>query len=148
MSNVALDNEYQQFLIAAKQQYKSAQLKAAYAVNAEMIQFYWQLGKQLMESQMTSKWGSKLLPQFSKDMQAAFPGTKGFSVSNLERMRKFAILYPDLIAAQPARQLPWWHIVILIERVKDPEARDWYAQYALENGISRNVLMMQIKQGC
>jgi hypothetical protein len=55
MNNLILDHEYQDFLTAAKEQYKSAQLKAVYAVNREMIQFYWRLGKQLIESSITSK---------------------------------------------------------------------------------------------
>ncbi len=64
----------------------------------------------------------------------------GFSVSNLERMRKFARLYPDLISAQAVRKLPWGHIVVLIEQVKDRIIREWYAQNSLKNGVARSVL--------
>lgn len=146
MNKLFIDTEYQAFLADIKQRYQSAQLKAAYAVNREMIQFYWQLGKQILEKQAQVAWGGKFLEQLSHDLRADFPGTKGFSVSNLERMRKFASLYPEEISAQPVRELPWGHIVVLIEQVKDPVMREWYANNTLENGISRSVLLMQIEQ--
>jgi predicted nuclease of restriction endonuclease-like (RecB) superfamily len=146
MAVFTTDAEYQTFLVDIKMRYSSAQLKAVYAVNHEMIQFYWQLGKQILEKQGQTAWGSKFLEQLSKDLRADFPGTKGFSISNLERMRKFATLYPEVIPAQAVRELPWGHIVVLIEQVKASEAREWYANNALKNGISRSILTMQIEQ--
>ncbi len=128
-----------------KQRYQSAQLKAAYAVNHEMIQFYWLFGKQILEKQKKSVWGSKFLEQLSKDLQTEFPGTQGFSARNLKFMRQFAQLYPE-IGKQPVSQLPWGHIIALMQQVKDSEAREWYASNALKNGISRSVLIMQIDQ--
>ena len=147
MANSFIMNaEYKNFVADIKQYYQNAQLKAAYAVNHEMIQFYWHLGKKILEKQTQSTWGTQFLEQLSKDLQLYFPGTKGFSVSSLERMRKFAGLYPEIIPAQPVRELPWGHIVVLIEQVKNPEARDWYAMNTLKNGISRSILIMQIEQ--
>jgi predicted nuclease of restriction endonuclease-like (RecB) superfamily len=147
MSQLILEAEYQAFLTHIKQYYQKAQLKAAYAVNCEMIQFYWRLGQMIIEKKAQTAWGSNFLRQLSKDLQAEFPATKGFSVSNLERMRKFASLYPDLISAQAVRELPWGHIVVLMEQVKNFEAREWYANNALKNGIARSVLIIQIEQG-
>lgn len=140
------DNEYQEFINETKARYHAAQLKAAYSVNEQMIEFYWDLGHRIAHKQSAAKWGSNFLKQFSRDMQIHFPGTKGFSVSNLERMRKFARLYPDLISAQAVRKLPWGHIVVLIEQVKDPIVREWYAHNSLKNGIARSVLIIQIEQ--
>lgn len=117
MNNLITDLEYKAFLADMKQQYRNAQLKAAYAVNAQMIDFYWSLGKRIIEKQNSTKWGGGFLEQISKDMQSEFPGSKGFSVSNLERMRKFAKIYPEPISAQAVRKLPWGHIVTLIEQI-------------------------------
>lgn len=146
MSQLVLETEYQAFLAHIKQHYQKAQLKAAYAVNCEMIQFYWRLGQMIIEKQAQTAWGSKFLEQLSKDLQVEFPGTTGFSVRNLKYMRKFAQLYPE-IGQQPVAQLPWGHIIVLMEQVKDPEAREWYASNALKNGIARSVLIIQIEQG-
>ncbi len=101
----------------------------------------------IIEKQAKTAWGSKFLDQLSKDLQSEFPGTTGFSKRNLERMRKFAKLYNHLeFAAQAVPQLPWGHIVVLIQQVKDPEAREWYANNTLKNGIARSVLTIQIEQ--
>jgi len=145
MVSFITDGEYEAFLTGIKQHYRNAQLKAVYAVNQEMIQFYWHLGKQIIEQQAHVKWGSKFLSQFSKDMQTEFPGTGGFSVRNLKYMRKFAELYPE-IGQQAVAQLPWGHIIVLMEQVKSVEARDWYANSVQKNGTSRSVLTIQIEQ--
>lgn len=145
MSTTLIDKDYQVFLAEIKQRYRSAQLKAVHAVNHEMILFYWDVGNRILEKQTKAKWGSKFLEQFSKDMQTEFPGTPGFSVRSLKYMRKFAELYPE-IGQQAVAQLPWGHIITLMERVKTPEARDWYATNTLKNGTARGILQMQIEQ--
>jgi len=144
-NELAFDPEYTQLIADIKQRYRQSQLKAAYAVNREMIQFYWELGNTIVEKQTKTTWGSKFLEQLSRDLQAEFPGSAGFSVTNLKYMRKFAQTF-HAISQQPVAQLPWGHIILLIQQVKDPEARYWYAQNTLKNGIARSVLTMQIEQ--
>lgn len=145
MATIIIDAEYQTFLAEIKRRYRSSQLKAVYAINHEMIMFYWQLGKQIIEKQSLTNWGSKFLERLSKDLQLEFPGTQGFSVRNLKFMRQFAELYPE-IGKQAVSQLPWGHIIVLMQQVKDIGARDWYANNVLNNGISRSILIMQIEQ--
>ncbi len=77
-------------------------------MNSEQIRFYWELGYALLEKQKIHKWGDSFLVQFSHDIRAANPGMQGFSVSNLKRMRRFAIHYPN--GPQPVAQMPWGHI--------------------------------------
>ena len=48
---------------------------------------------------------------------------------------------------QVVAKLPWGHNVRLIEQVKDPAERLWYAKQTIHNGWSRNVLVMQIESG-
>ena len=133
MNDIILEQDYKAFLSDIKQRYRSAQLKAAYKVNCEMIQFYWELGKQILEKQLDAKWGTKFLEQLSQDLQKEFPGTQGFSVRNLWFMKQFSQLYPTIVK-QAVSQLPWGHIIVLMQQVKDQNARDWYAQNTLKNG--------------
>lgn len=73
---------------------------------------------------------------------------KGFSRSNLKYMRSFAEAYPaGEIGQQLAGQFPWFHNCVILEKVKDPEMRLWYIQKTIQNGWSRNVLVMQIESG-
>ncbi len=143
-----LDKEYMEFFSGIKTRLKTAQIRAALAANSELIKFYWELGNDLIEKQKTQKWGAHFLEQFSHDMRQTFPEMQGFSVTNLKRMRLFAQAYPDFeIRAQAVPQLPWGHIVRLMQMIKGNEEREWYAQQTVKNGWSRSVLEMQIESG-
>lgn len=70
----------------------------------------------------------------------------GFSKRNLEHMRRFALLYPKIeFAKQAVSQLPWGHVVRLMQMIKDGVEREWYAIQTIKNGWSRSVLEMQIE---
>ena len=141
-----IDNDYAKLIHDLKQTVRTAQLKAHRAVNTELIRLYWQIGKALHERQKVEKWGAKYLEQVSGDLANAFPSMKGFSRRNLERMINFSRLYVSLeIAAQAVPQLPWGHIILLMQKLKRVEIQEWYAQQAVREGWSRNVLSMMIK---
>lgn len=135
-----LDQNYKQFLSGIKERLQTAQIRAALAANSELIRFYWELGNDLIEKQKNHQWGSGFLEQFSHDMRQAFPKMQGFSKRNLEHMRRFATLYPDIVfAKQAVSQLPWGHIVRLMQMIKDDLEREWYAQQTIKNGWSRSI---------
>lgn len=139
--------DYKDFLQEIKGRIKSARLRAALAVNFEVIKFYWEIGQLIIEKQKVSNWGDKLIDALAIDLKKSFPDTQGFSRSNLHSMRKFAECYPTLpiVQALPG-QLPWTHNLVLLERVKDTDVRLWYAKEALENGWSYRMLMAKIKE--
>jgi len=65
-----------------------AALKAAVAVNQELLRFYWELGADIVERQKNAAWGSGFLRQLSMDLMVEFPDMKGFSKRNLEQIRR------------------------------------------------------------
>lgn len=141
-----LDSNYTEFLSNIKEQLKTTQLRTARTVNHQLILFYWELGKDLVEKQKAFKWGDLFLEQFSHDMRIAFPDMRGFSKRNLEYMRQLAILCPaPEFAKQAVSQMPWGHVVVLIQKIKSPQIQEWYAQQALKHGWSRAILGMQIE---
>ena len=141
-----LDQNYKHFLTNIKDRLKTAQIRAALAANSELIKFYWELGTDLIEKQKNHQWGSHFLEQFSHDMRQEFPEMQGFSKRNLEHMRRFALLYPKIeFAKQAVSQLPWGHVVRLMQMIKDGVEREWYAIQTIKNGWSRSVLEMQIE---
>jgi predicted nuclease of restriction endonuclease-like (RecB) superfamily len=86
-----------------------------------------------------------VVDRLAQDLRQEFPDMKGFSPRNLRYMRAFAEAYSDeAILQQVVANLPWGHNVRLMEAVKDPTARLWYAQQAIAHGWSRNILMTQI----
>lgn len=87
--------------------YSSHQLKAATAVNSALLEFYWQLGADIVEKQKTATWGTGFLQQLSNDLVAEFPDMKGFSYRNLRAIRQWYLFYfqddPDWL--QPVAKL-------------------------------------------
>ena len=140
------NRSYQTWLTDLKDRVKRAQLKAAVAVNTELVSLYWQIGKSILTQQERQGWGAKVIDQLSKDLRKAFPDMKGFSARNLKYMRSFAEAYPDeSIVQQAVAQIPWGHNVRLLDKLNSRDERLWYAHKTVENGWSRNVLEMQIE---
>ncbi|MHC5763368.1 PDDEXK nuclease domain-containing protein [Nostoc sp.] len=137
---------YDAFLSILKQRIRTAQVRAALAVNKELVLLYWQIGKEILQRQHEEGWGTKVIERLAKDLKREFPDIKGFSARNLKYMRAFAEAYPDeQIVQQAAAQIPWFHNCVLLDRVKVPEQRDWYIQQTTQNGWSRAILEMQIE---
>ncbi len=130
MNDIAsnLDPIYKNFLLELKNNIRSSQLKAAYAVNHELVHLYWSIGQKIVLKQIEVKWGESFFEALSRDLQNSFPETQGFSARNLKYMRSFALFYPDfLIRQQAVAELPWGHIILLIQKIKDNDLRQWYA---------------------
>jgi predicted nuclease of restriction endonuclease-like (RecB) superfamily len=99
-----------------------------------------------MERQLKHGWGTKVIDTLAKDLRAAFPDMRGFSPTNLKYMRRFAEDCPErAFGQQPADQLPWFHVVVLLTRLSGTDEREWYAAKTIEHGWSRNVLGLQIE---
>jgi predicted nuclease of restriction endonuclease-like (RecB) superfamily len=140
------DRDYAEFLNGLKRHIREAQVKAALAVNRELIALYAQIGREISLKQQAEGWGAKVIDRLAKDLKREFPDIRGFSRSNLKYMRTFAEAYPaGEIGQQLAGQIPWFHNCVLLDKVKDPEERLWYIQKTIDNGWSRNVLVMQIE---
>jgi predicted nuclease of restriction endonuclease-like (RecB) superfamily len=139
---------YADWLAELKQRIHAAQQRATLAVNRELVLLYWQIGQDILARQASQGWGSKVVDRLARDLCNAFPDMKGFSPRNLKYMRAFAEAWPDGEFVQAAlAQLPWYHQLALLDKLQTAEERQWYAAQALENGWSRNVLVMQIESG-
>ena len=106
-----LDIQYNNWLKSLKRKIKSAQLKAAVAVNTQLLELYWDMGKDIAQKQKEANWGDAILEQLSIDLKLAFPQIKGFSKRNLYAIKQWYSFYcnekefvPQLVA-----QIPWGH---------------------------------------
>ena len=143
--DIILDPMYKDLIVALKQKISSARIRAALAVNMEQIKLYWEIGNAIINQQLIAKWGAKLLECVAKDLCTSFPDMRGFSRSNVYYMKQFAENYPDFtIIQQSVGQIPWGHIIVIIQKVKAIDAREWYINQTLENGWARDKLIRQI----
>ncbi len=138
--------DYENFLQSLKSRIAAAQVRAALAVNSELILLYWQIGREILDRQKTQGWGAKVVDQLSKDLRSAFPEMKGVSRANLLYMRRFAETYSDeQFVQQAAGQIPWFHNCKILDKVKSSAEREFYIYKTIENGWSRDVLVWQIE---
>ncbi len=107
-SSMVVPNGYAELLIDIKQRIAAARVKAALAVNRELIQLYWDIGRLIVERQQREGWGKGVIEQLGRDIQTAFPGIQGFSATSTSRMCKFYLTYSQDVtnSAQVVPSLP------------------------------------------
>ncbi len=136
---------YLQLVTEATERVKMGQLAAFRAVNKELIQLYWDLGKMISERQQIYGWGSSVVEMLSKDLRKIFPKIDGFSSANLWRMRAFYLAYyTSEILAPLVREIGWTQNFIIFEKCKDPNQRLFYIHQTRRWGWTKNVLIHQI----
>lgn len=137
---------YAEWLTELKLRVHSARQRVATAVNRELVDLYWKIGRDILAQQATQGWGAKVIERLAHDLRTAFPEMKGFSRANLMYMRAFAEAWPDEeIVQQAVGQLPWGHNLVLLSKLKTAQLRLAYAQRAIEQGWSRNALNIHIE---
>jgi predicted nuclease of restriction endonuclease-like (RecB) superfamily len=142
---IQLPNGYPALLEELKRRIRSAQTRAARGVSRELVLLYWSIGRDILARQDAEGWGAKVIDRLAKDLGNEFPGVEGFSPRNLKYMRSLAAAWPDpAIVPQLVALLPWGHLRVLLDRVKDGSTRDWYLRAAVEYGWSRDILVHQI----
>lgn len=137
---------YAEFLEKLKDRVAASRLRAARAVNTELITLYHYIGTEILDRQKRYGWGSKVIDNLSQDLHSAFPEMKGFSSRNLKYMRRFAEEYQDFQFVQEVlAQLTWYHNVTLLDKISNKRTRLFYINHAIEYGWSRNIMVMQIE---
>jgi predicted nuclease of restriction endonuclease-like (RecB) superfamily len=134
--------DYSQLLGDIKQRIRSAQYEALKAVNKELIELYWDIGRIICDRQQTAGWGKSIVEQLAKDIQAEFPGISGFSVRNVWNMRSFYSSYSQNEKLQPrAAEIGWTHnLAIKDEYTFDfLELADEFNERQLEQAILKRV---------
>jgi len=165
---LAKTNDFALLLTEVKQRIQLAQTQAVLAVNSELVHLYWDIGRIIGARQKLEGWGAAVIPRLARELKNEMPELKGFSERNIGRMIAFYREYPDPSAflPQPAAKIsspvkmpqpaaksgtallwaiPWFHHIVLMEKVKDIPTRYWYMEQTLANGWSRNILAMQIE---
>ncbi len=145
MSDLIINNDYKTWLSELKYTIQQRQIKAAIAVNTELIKVYWELGKQIVEKQANTNWGSGFIDQLSKDLKTEFPEMNSFSSKNLRNCRQFYQFYSDsliwkqLVSKLENQQLiselenklfsiPWGHHILIMQKNKNQNEALFYIE--------------------
>jgi predicted nuclease of restriction endonuclease-like (RecB) superfamily len=141
----SLPKGYATLLADLKKRVAQERLRVVLAANSAMVLLYWDIGKAILTRQANEGWGAKVIDRLSKDLSDAFPEMSGLSPRNLKYMRAFAEAWPSKEFVQRAvAQIPWRQNIALLEKLTDLGTRTWYATQTIEQGWSRDILVLQI----
>lgn len=139
--------QYGKLLQDIKARILAAQYQALRAVNRQLIELYWDIGRIIVERQKGKTWGRAIVARLAGDLQKEFPGERGYSKDNLWRMRKFYLAYRDHPKLAPlVQEIGWTHNVVILESRKDGLEREFYIRMTRRMGWSKNVLIHKIEQ--
>jgi len=138
ISEVAAFDEVVKLITDARQ-------RAYQAVNAALVDLYWQVGMYISEKIEAALWGEGVVEALALHIQRHHPNIQGFTRSNLFRMKQFYEIYrDDVIVAPLVRQLPWTHNMIVMGRSKYSEERAFYLKLCVSEQWTKRELERQI----
>lgn len=137
---------YTDALATLKSLIHDAQHRAQRTVNIALVELYWSIGKIILERQADPPWGSNVLDKVTRDLRKEFLNMKGFSRTNLYRMRAFAAAWigEKSIVQTPSGQSSWSQNVALLSELDKQDLWQWNAQRAVQHGCSAAALEHQI----
>lgn len=140
------ESDYFAFLGEIKEKIRKARLEAFRSVNRVTIHVYWEIGQGIVERQRDLGWGKNVVERLSADLRKSFPGTEGFSTTNLWYMRQFYQTYEALPKLQQSvGEIPWGQNLLIMAKAKNLAEREFYVEQTLRQGWTRDVLLNQIE---
>lgn len=146
MENNLISGEYKDFIVDIKNKIRNSQYEAMKAVNQTLINLYWGIGQEIYNQQQEKGWGKSIVEVLSKEIQKDFPDVKGFSSSNLWRMRNFYVTYSNAENLAPlVREISWSKNITIMEKCKDQLEREFYIKMTKKYGWTKDVLINHIE---
>ena len=136
-----MDNRFTDIIQLIKQ----SRTNAIKAVNAELMNLYWNIGEHISKKIEQSEWGDSVVTELANFIQTQEPEIKGFSDKNIWRMKQFYENYKDFPKLSTLlREISWSHNLAIFSRCKTVEEREFYLKLAKQENYSFRELERQI----
>jgi predicted nuclease of restriction endonuclease-like (RecB) superfamily len=136
-----MDNRFTDIIQLIKQ----SRTNAIKAVNAELINLYWNTGEYISKKIELSEWGDSVVTELANFIQTHEPEIKGFSDKNIWRMKQFYETYKDFPKLSPlVREISWTNNLLVFSRCKTIEEMEFYLKHAKQENYSKRELDRQI----
>lgn len=158
--------DYARLLQQLKDRFRKSQVKAAVKVNTTMLEYYWDMGREISKLHADAKWGSAFFECLSLDLKAEFPGQTGFSTANIRYAKRWYEFYNqnntihqqavDEILQQAVEEfqmptdfglVPWGHHIEIFTHSKSVDEALFYIERTIQNDWSRSELTYEIDNG-
>jgi len=124
---------------------KNSRSTAIKAVNAELINLYWNVGEYISNKIELAEWGDSIVKELAVYIKKNEPNIKGFSDKNLWRMKQFFETYKDFPKLSTVlREISWSHNLAIFSRCKTIEEREFYLNLSKKENYSFRELDRQI----
>ena len=123
---IIANTDYIQWLADVKKRFRESQARATVKVNTEMLEFYWSIGRDLVNLRAESRWGAGVVKQFALDMRETFPDSTGFSYTNVKYMKRWYLFYNerDAKSQRPVDQISQQVGDLLFRELKSQQVAD------------------------
>jgi predicted nuclease of restriction endonuclease-like (RecB) superfamily len=129
-----MDNRFTDIIQLIKQ----SRTNAIKAVNAELINLYWNIGEYISKKIEQSEWGDSIVTELANFIQAQEPEIKGFSDKNIWRMKQFYEIYKDFPKLSPlVREISWTNNLLIFSRCKTIEEMEFYLKLVKQESYSK-----------
>jgi predicted nuclease of restriction endonuclease-like (RecB) superfamily len=136
-----MDNRFKDIIQLIKQ----TRTNTLRAVNAELINLYWNIGDYISKKIEQSEWGDSVVTELANFIQTYEPEIKGFSDKNIWRMKQFYETYRDFPKLSPlVREISWTNNLLIFSRCKTSEEMEFYLKIVKQENYSKRELDRQI----
>jgi predicted nuclease of restriction endonuclease-like (RecB) superfamily len=145
-SNIITSPNFAEWIETLKNKIHSARNKLAFSINSQILELYWEMGREIAEKQLNSNWGSGFIEKITEELKLEFPEIKGFSRRNVYAILQWYRFYSTKYQFVPhgVAQIPWGHNRLIVSKVKDIETAEFYVSETAKNAWDRDMLEIQI----
>lgn len=140
--------DFGDWLTTIKAKIHEARRKVAFSINSQLIELYWEIGRELQDKLEKAVWGSNLIEQVANELKIEFPDMKGFLRRNLFAIRQWYRFYSEYFQFVPqfVAQIPWGHNRLIVTKIKDVCEAEFYCVETIKNAWDRETLEFQISK--
>lgn len=154
---IVAGKQYACLLSRLKERFGKSRIRAAVAVNSYMLEFYWEMGREISRLHDAAKWGSAFFDCLSLDLKKAFPNQSGFSVTNIKYAKRWYTFYnqdntirqrtvDEFEMPSDFGMVPWGHHIDIFTHSKSVDEALFYIEETIQNGWSRPELAAEIER--
>jgi len=139
--------DFAEWVNSLKAKIHTARNKLSFSINSQILELYWEIGREIAEKQQNSHWGSGFIEQIAGELKQEFPDITGFSRRNVYVILQWYKFYSAKYQFVPHRvaQIPWGHNRLIINKIKNIDEAEFYCRVTAENAWDRDTLEIQIE---
>jgi len=119
--NARISTDFLEWATALKAKVHAARNKLAFSINSQVLELYWEIGRDIAEKQQKTNWGSGFIEHVALELKHEFPDIKGFSRRNIYAILQWYKFYAEKYQFVPhvVAQIPWGHNRLFITKIKE-----------------------------